>query len=153
MPTPTNRRNLIAGGPGHREGKIQRAVRRALIGATTSTVSTAAIMEMAYPTGPWPPWRWTQVCRSARRWAEPVNSNKCNSLGKQTRSDRIRAGMAKAKAAGKHIGRPSISPKLQERIVMGIAAGETAYRIAKDLSINHQTVAKYARSFEASAAA
>ena len=50
MPALTNRRNLIAGGPGHREGNIQRAARRALIGATTSTVSTVTMMEMAYPT-------------------------------------------------------------------------------------------------------
>jgi len=72
MPAPTNRRNLIAGGPGHREGKIQRAARRALIGATTSTVSTVTMMAMAYPAQPWTRHRWTQMCRSARKWAVPV---------------------------------------------------------------------------------
>jgi DNA invertase Pin-like site-specific DNA recombinase len=66
--------------------------------------------------------------------------------------ERTRAGMAKARAAGKHIGRPSISPKLQERIAKAIAAGETPYRIAKDLGIDRHTVAKYARPFEVSAA-
>jgi Site-specific recombinases, DNA invertase Pin homologs len=64
-------------------------------------------------------------------------------------SERTRAGMAKARATGKHIGRPSISPKLQERIVERIAAGETPYRIAKDLGIDRHTAAKYSRPFEA----
>ena len=72
---------------------------------------------------------------------------------RQKIGERTRAGMAKAKAAGKHIGRPSISPKLQERIAERIAAGETPYRIAKDLGIDRHTVAKYARPFEVSAAA
>ena len=51
--------------------------------------------------------------------------------------------MAKARAKGIHIGRPSISPKLQERIAARIAAGETPYRIAKDLGIDRHTAAKY----------
>jgi DNA invertase Pin-like site-specific DNA recombinase len=67
--------------------------------------------------------------------------------------ERTRAGMAKAKAAGKHIGRPSISSKLQDRIAERVKAGETPYRIAKDLGIDRHTVAKYARPFEANAAA
>ena len=58
-------------------------------------------------------------------------------------SERTRAGMAKAKARGKHIGRPSVSLKLQERIAKRIAAGETPYRIAKDLGIDRHTAAKY----------
>lgn len=66
---------------------------------------------------------------------------------------RTRAGMAKARAMGKHIGRPSISAKLQERIVERIEAGETPYRIAKDLGIDRHTAAKYGRPFDASAAA
>ena len=45
--------------------------------------------------------------------------------------ERTRAGMAKAKATGKHIGRPAISSKLQKRIAERIAAGETSYRIAR----------------------
>jgi len=66
--------------------------------------------------------------------------------------ERTRAGMAKAKAAGKHIGRPSISPKLQESIADRSAAGETSYRIAKDLGIDRHTVAKYGRPFAGDAA-
>jgi DNA invertase Pin-like site-specific DNA recombinase len=65
-------------------------------------------------------------------------------------SERTRAGMAKAKAkgtrSGKPIGRPSISPKLQERIAERMAAGETPYRIAKDLGIDRHTAAKYGQS-------
>jgi DNA invertase Pin-like site-specific DNA recombinase len=62
--------------------------------------------------------------------------------------ERTRAGMAKAKAAGKHIGRPSISPKLQKRIAERIAAGETPYKIAQDLGIDRHTAAKYGHPFE-----
>src|SRR6516164_5818202 len=66
-------------------------------------------------------------------------------------SERTRAGMAKAKARGKHIGRPSVSLKLQERIAKRIAAGETPYRIAKDLGIDRHTAAKYGIPFDGSA--
>ena len=72
----------------------------------------------------------------------------CGPIGERTR-----AGMPKARATGKHIGRPSISPRLQERIAERIAAGETPYRIAKDLGIDRHTADKYGRPFEASAAA
>jgi hypothetical protein len=67
-----NRRNLRPGYHPGIEGRVQRAARRALIGATTSTVSTVVMMAMAYPAKPWTRHRWTQMCRSARRWAEPV---------------------------------------------------------------------------------
>ena len=72
MPTSTNRRNLIPGGPGRREGKIQRGVRRALVVAGSTVITTTEIMEMAYPDGWWPVWRWTQAAKSARRYAEPI---------------------------------------------------------------------------------
>jgi hypothetical protein len=62
-------------------------------------------------------------------------------------SERTRAGMARAKAQGKHIGRPTLSRKLQEKIADRIAAGETAYRVAKDLGIDRHTAAKYADPF------
>ena len=68
-------------------------------------------------------------------------------------SERTRAGMAKARAAGKHIGRPSISPKLQKRIASRVAAGEPPYKIAKDLGIDRHTAAKYGRPFEVASAA
>jgi DNA invertase Pin-like site-specific DNA recombinase len=66
--------------------------------------------------------------------------------------ERTRAGMAKARAGGKHIGRPTISPRLQQRIAERIAAGETPYGIAKELGIDRHTAAKYRSPFEASVA-
>jgi len=68
-------------------------------------------------------------------------------------SERTRAGMAKARATGKHIGRSSISPKLQKRIAERVAAGETPYKIAKDLGIDRHTAAKYGRPFEVASVA
>jgi DNA invertase Pin-like site-specific DNA recombinase len=59
-------------------------------------------------------------------------------------SERTRAGMARARAQGKRIGRPSISHKLQEKITKRIAAGETPYAVAKALGIDRHTAAKYA---------
>src|SRR3954451_17960706 len=51
-------------------------------------------------------------------------------------SERTRAGMARAKAQGKRIGRPGIPPKLREKIAKRIAAGETPYAVAKALGID-----------------
>jgi DNA invertase Pin-like site-specific DNA recombinase len=67
-------------------------------------------------------------------------------------SERTRAGMARAKAQGKHIGRPTLSRKLREKIAERIAAGETPYRVAKDLGIDRHTAAKYAGPFAVSEA-
>ena len=58
-------------------------------------------------------------------------------------SERTRAGMARARAQGKRIGRPSISHKLREKIAKRIAAGETPYAVAKALGIDRHTAAKY----------
>src|SRR5262245_9443879 len=58
--------------------------------------------------------------------------------------ERTRAGMARAKAKGVRIGRPALALKLQKRIAARIAAGDTPYRIAKDLGIDRHTAAKYA---------
>jgi DNA invertase Pin-like site-specific DNA recombinase len=59
-------------------------------------------------------------------------------------SERVRAGMARAKAQGKHLGRPALSLKLKTQIAERIAGGETAYAVAKDLGIDRHTAAKYA---------
>ena len=58
--------------------------------------------------------------------------------------ERTKAGMARAKAAGKRLGRPALSEKLRRQIAARIKSGSSAYRIAKDLGIDHKTVAKYA---------
>jgi DNA invertase Pin-like site-specific DNA recombinase len=65
-------------------------------------------------------------------------------LEAQKISERVKAGMARAKAQGKRIGRPAISVKLKHEIAERIAAGETAYRVAKDLGVDQHTVQKYA---------
>jgi DNA invertase Pin-like site-specific DNA recombinase len=59
-------------------------------------------------------------------------------------SERTRAGMARARAQGKRIGRPTISAKLRAQIIERIAAGDTPYRVAQDLGIDRHTAAKYA---------
>jgi DNA invertase Pin-like site-specific DNA recombinase len=59
-------------------------------------------------------------------------------------SERTRAGMARAKAQGKHIGRPAIGKKLRDQIAGRVAAGETPYAVAKALGIDRHTAVKYA---------
>ena len=59
-------------------------------------------------------------------------------------SERTRAGMARARAQGKRIGRPAISRKIRDQIAGRIAAGETPYAVAKALGIDRHTAAKYA---------
>ena len=59
-------------------------------------------------------------------------------------SERTKAGMQRARAQGKAIGRPTISPRLQAEIAARAATGATAYRIAKDLGIDRKSVQKYA---------
>jgi DNA invertase Pin-like site-specific DNA recombinase len=59
-------------------------------------------------------------------------------------SDRTRAGMARAKASGKRIGRPTIDGRLRQRIAALAANGESSYAIGKQLGIDRHTAAKYA---------
>jgi DNA invertase Pin-like site-specific DNA recombinase len=58
-------------------------------------------------------------------------------------SDRTKAGMARAKASGKQIGRPTIDARLRQRIASIAAKGESPYGIAKALKIDRHTAAKY----------
>jgi DNA invertase Pin-like site-specific DNA recombinase len=59
-------------------------------------------------------------------------------------SDRTKAGMARAKAKGKRIGRRAINPKLRQEIADRVATGSSAYRVAEDLGLDRKPVAKYA---------
>jgi putative DNA-invertase from lambdoid prophage Rac len=59
-------------------------------------------------------------------------------------SDRTRAGMARAKAGGKRIGRPRIDAQLRQRIAAMAANGDSPYAIGKHLGIDRHTAAKYA---------
>jgi DNA invertase Pin-like site-specific DNA recombinase len=65
--------------------------------------------------------------------------------------ERTRAGMARAKAQGKHIGRPPLDPVLRNKIAKHLAAGLSAYAVGKRLGIDPHTVAKYGRPFAESA--
>jgi DNA invertase Pin-like site-specific DNA recombinase len=57
--------------------------------------------------------------------------------------ERTRAGMERARAQGKRIGRPALKPELQQKIAKQLEAGLSAYAVAKQLGINAHTVAKY----------
>jgi DNA invertase Pin-like site-specific DNA recombinase len=61
----------------------------------------------------------------------------------QRMGERTKAGIARAKKAGKQIGRPALSDALQAKIAKLSKAGASAYRIAKDLGIDHKTAARY----------
>jgi DNA invertase Pin-like site-specific DNA recombinase len=55
-----------------------------------------------------------------------------------------KAGMARAKAKGKRIGRPAVNLKLRQEIAGRVATGSSAYRAAKDLGLDRKSVAKCA---------
>jgi DNA invertase Pin-like site-specific DNA recombinase len=65
-------------------------------------------------------------------------------LEAQKIAERTKAGMAKARANGKRIGRPAIEAGLRREIAKRAARGETAYAIARTLKIDRHTAAKYA---------
>jgi DNA invertase Pin-like site-specific DNA recombinase len=65
-------------------------------------------------------------------------------LEAQKIGERTKAGMARAKAKGVRIGRPALSRKLREQVAARINAGDSAYRVAKDLGIDPHTATKYA---------
>jgi DNA invertase Pin-like site-specific DNA recombinase len=58
--------------------------------------------------------------------------------------DRMRSGMARARAQGKIIGRPAIAAEVREEIARRLATGATIYRVAKDMGLDRKTVDKYA---------
>ena len=67
-------------------------------------------------------------------------------LAKQERirmSERVKAGMERAKREGKNLGRPSISPETVARIPELRAEGLSPRSIAQELGIGHGTVRKY----------
>jgi DNA invertase Pin-like site-specific DNA recombinase len=57
--------------------------------------------------------------------------------------ERTKAGMARARAAGKHVGRPRLSQAAINAIDKCAASGFSPYKIAKDLRIDRKTVLKY----------
>jgi DNA invertase Pin-like site-specific DNA recombinase len=61
----------------------------------------------------------------------------------QKLSDRTKAGLARAKANGKKLGRPGLPVYIRQEIQKRLERGETAYRVAKALKVDQKTVAKY----------
>lgn len=59
-------------------------------------------------------------------------------------SERVRAGLAKARAAGKPHGRPKINAQVIQEIRRLRRQGQSLNQIARTLSISHQTVANHA---------
>jgi DNA invertase Pin-like site-specific DNA recombinase len=59
-------------------------------------------------------------------------------------AERTKAGMARAKAAGKRIGRPKLDLDLRRKIVQRLTDGDSAYATSKALGIARKTVVKYA---------
>jgi hypothetical protein len=68
-------------------------------------------------------------------------------------AERVRAGLKRAKAEGKQLGRPRIAPELETRILAALKAGESIRRVAAKFEVNPSTVQRVARPFDASAAA
>jgi DNA invertase Pin-like site-specific DNA recombinase len=58
-------------------------------------------------------------------------------------SERVKAGMARARAEGKHVGRAALDPVLRERIQKLAAADTPKAAIARTLRIDRATVQKY----------
>jgi DNA invertase Pin-like site-specific DNA recombinase len=57
--------------------------------------------------------------------------------------ERVRAGIARARAQGKQLGRPKISADTKEEIKRLKKQGKSLSQIAKQLGVSHQTVANY----------
>ena len=58
-------------------------------------------------------------------------------------SQRVKAGMARAKAQGKHIARPPIAKELQEKIIELQREGLSMNKISKTLGVAYGTVYNY----------
>jgi DNA invertase Pin-like site-specific DNA recombinase len=63
-------------------------------------------------------------------------------------SERTKAGMARAKAAGKRIGRPKLDIETRRKIAACLSGGANPYAVAKKLGIDRHTVVKYAASIQ-----
>src|SRR5262245_29260341 len=59
---------------------------------------------------------------------------------------RVRAGMQRAKAEGKRIGRPKLDIETRRKIAQRLAEGVTPYAVAKSLGIDRHTVIKYGQA-------
>jgi DNA invertase Pin-like site-specific DNA recombinase len=57
--------------------------------------------------------------------------------------ERTKAGMARARAQGKAIGRPVLDAEMRQKIAERAATGATAYAIAKELGVDRKSAAKW----------
>jgi DNA invertase Pin-like site-specific DNA recombinase len=67
----------------------------------------------------------------------------CGVLSEFERSmiqERVRAGLARARASGKQLGRPKVSPEIEEHIRELRAAGKGIISIARTLGVGGGTV-------------
>ena len=63
--------------------------------------------------------------------------------------ERVRAGLRRAVAEGKQLGRPKIDPALEKRIQSQLRAGKGMLAVAKDVGVGSGTVQRIAREMEA----
>ena len=63
-------------------------------------------------------------------------------------SQRVKAGMARAKAQGKHVARPPLPVALQNRILELRGQGLSISKISQQLGIAYGTIYNYARKFK-----
>ena len=61
--------------------------------------------------------------------------------------ERVRAGLRRAKDDGKKLGRPRIAPRLEERILAALKAGETIRGVADKFDVNPSTVQRIKHPF------
>src|SRR5215469_13073849 len=61
---------------------------------------------------------------------------------------RINAGLKRAKAAGKQLGRPRIDPALEKRIQSQLRGGKGMLKIAAELGVGSGTVQRIKREME-----
>src|SRR5262249_11907220 len=55
-------------------------------------------------------------------------------------AERVRAGLKRAKAEGKQLGRPRIAPELESRILAALKAGQSIRSVAARFEVNPSTV-------------
>lgn len=60
-------------------------------------------------------------------------------------SQRVRAGMARAKAQGKHVARPPLAQSKQEAIAQLLREGLSMNQVSKQLGVAYGTVYNYAQ--------
>jgi DNA invertase Pin-like site-specific DNA recombinase len=67
--------------------------------------------------------------------------------------ERVRAGLVRARAAGKHLGRPPIKPELETQIREALAGGLSIRKAADKFAVSTTTVQRVRRPFHESASA